>query len=289
MAAPTSTSSSACFSASEEFRKRVIVRNTFIDLADECTEARRPRSSSAPALTRPRSPCSGGDWCGGLEEDASTDGGETGSFADSSSAADRGETESFADSSLAAEADAMSPAESEQAARRRAHEPLPAEPPRVPLRSSAKAFTPSAPTPATPMGTRKFKRDLQALANAVKGVIESRCDFVIGAEAGYSSRGWFVSASISAQSLRAKEWLLAQAQEAICGAQLRHSRVMGRGAQPFKTTPLGFAVMLGHVPDEGKVCWNMLTHGFCRHGEFCHWQHPPAQTILSVEVNVVAE
>lgn len=280
MASSTSTStSSACF-ASSELWKLVIVRNTFIDLADECPEGRRPRSSSAPAPLRLRPPCSDGGWCGGLEEDASTDGGETGSFADSSSAADRGETES-AGSSSAAEADAVSLAGSQREACRRGHGPLPAAPLRVPLSSAAKAFTPSAPTPATPSGTGKFKHDVQALADAVRGALESRCDIVV--------EGLSVTASISAQSLYAKERLLTQAREAICGAQLRHSRVLGCGAQPFQPTPLGFAVRLGHVPDEGRACWNMLTHGFCRFGEFCHWQHPPAQAILNVKVNVDAE
>lgn len=305
MALPISASAGdACFSASDELWKRVVVRNTFIDLADELPEGRRPRSSSAPAPLRLRQPCPGGDCCGGLpEEDASTDGGETGSFADSASAADGGETGSLADSSSAVEADAMSVADSEQAACQQAREP----PPRVPpgaflalpggggsrqgqrLCSSAKAFTPSAPTPATPPGTRRFRRDLQALANAVKGVLEGCSDLVVGAEAGYSPQGWFVSASISPQNLHARERLLTRAKEAICGAQMRHSRVMGCGAQPFQTTPLGFAARIGHVPDEEKACWNLIQHGFCRYGEFCHWQHPSVQTILSVKVIVVAE
>jgi len=157
------------------------------------------------------------------------------------------------------------------------------------LSSSAKAFTPSAPSPATPPGSRKFRREVEGLANKVKLALEGSCDCLVAVEAGYSPQGWFVSVSLSGQNLQMKEWLLTQAKQAICDAELRHTRVIGQCTQPFQQTPLGFATRLGNAPDEQKACWNLFKQGFCRYGDFCHWQHPSAQTVLGVKVNVVAE
>ncbi|CAK0814939.1 unnamed protein product [Prorocentrum cordatum] len=330
LATGTSACSAALPHGAEDLWTRVIVRNTFIDLAEEAPDGRRPRASSAPAHVRVALPAGGKlgpSWFDRVgpeeaEEDASTESGETASVTGS-----------------AVEVDAVSVADSEQACCRaqpdtrstsaasddgaeeirerwadisgdegqefRGTPPPPRAPPGTflglpvasggppcrgaRLSSSAKAFTPAAPSAATPPGSRKFRREVEGLANKVKLALAGSCDILVTAEAGYSPQGWFVSVSLSGQNLHMREWLLTQAKQAICGAQLRHSQVIGHCAQPFQQTPLGFAARLGSVPDEEKACWNLLKHGFCQYGDFCHWQHPSAQTVLSVKVNVVAE
>jgi len=329
LATGTSTCSAACPPGAEELWRRVIVRNTFIDFEEDAPEGRRPRSSSAPAHARTASLLAGGEaspsWsaCGGLEEeDASTESGETGSVTDSAVEVD---TVSVADSEQAScQADSMrstaaaSDVGAEEIRERWAdiasdgvQEPprVPAssaEPPRAPpgtflglpsgqqrcgvrLSSAAKAFTPSTPSAATPPGSRKFRREVEGLANKVKLALAGSCDCLAAAEAGYSPQGWFVSVSLSGQNLHMKEWLLTQAKQAIYNAHLRHSQLIGQCTQPFQLTPLGFAARLGSAPDEHKACWNLFKQGFCQYGDFCHWQHPSAQTVLSVKVNVVAE
>lgn len=324
------TGTSACSTpGAEELWRRVIVRNTFIDFAEEVPEGRRPRCSSAPARGRAASLAAGGEvsppWsaCGGLEEDASTESGETRSVTDSAvevdavSVADSEQAICQADSTRSTSAASDDGAEdilrecwadvADDGWKECPKPPAPyAEPPRAPpgtflglpsgqpcggvrLSSSAKAFTPTTPSAATPPGSRKFRREVEGLANKVKLALAGSCDCLVATEAGYSSQGWFVSVSLSGQNLHMKEWLLTQAKQAICSAQLRHSQVIGQCTQPFQQTPLGFAARLGSVPDEQKACWNLLKQGFCRYGDFCHWQHPSAQTVLSVKVNVAAE
>jgi len=44
----------------------------------------------------------------------------------------------------------------------------------------------------------------------------------------------------------------------------------------------GFSVKLAEVPDPSRACWGMYSHGCCRRGMACQWQHPERSAYVEV-------
>lgn len=112
--------------------------------------------------------------------------------------------------------------------------------------------------------------------------------YVKSAKSTQGARGWSIVAQIRAEDAGCREAALDGAREALLRAARGSScvHVLGHKAQPFMSTPVGFAAHLGVVENESKTCWNMINQGFCRRGCACRWEHPAKQTMVNVMVQV---
>mmetsp|Transcript_10799 Transcript_10799/g.27922 ORF Transcript_10799/g.27922 Transcript_10799/m.27922 type:complete len:328 (-) Transcript_10799:157-1140(-) len=122
-----------------------------------------------------------------------------------------------------------------------------------------------------------------AMAAALSG-----CEHVKSAKTTQGARGWSVVAKVAAEDSKHKESALEAAREALLQAARASGcvYVLGHRAEPFLSTPVGFAASLGMVADDSTACWSMINQGFCRRGCACRFQHPLHQTTINVMVQV---
>lgn len=166
----------------------------------------------------------------------------------------------------------------------------------TPLRASAKAWEPpaaplaaqaEAASPATSAASRKFRKQLRATVRKVEAAL-AQCFCVGSVEACETSEGgWSVTARIRPQDMNRKEATLTCAKEALLHAAAESTQlyVLGYKARPFIATAEGFAATVACVRDETKACWFAVGQGFCHnHQEQCQWQHPLAETLITVTV-----
>lgn len=130
-------------------------------------------------------------------------------------------------------------------------------------------------------------RQLAMVVAAVSAAI-SGTGHVKSAKATEGPRGWSIIAKISAEDAEHKEAALNAARDALLRAAKDSGAVyvLGHKAEPFLSTPVGFAASLGTVADDGAACWNMINQGFCRRGTACRFEHPAHQTTVNVMVQV---
>mmetsp|Transcript_114460 Transcript_114460/g.296542 ORF Transcript_114460/g.296542 Transcript_114460/m.296542 type:complete len:329 (+) Transcript_114460:161-1147(+) len=152
--------------------------------------------------------------------------------------------------------------------------------------SAAPAATAVAAAPAA-LAPGELLRQLTVIVAAAAAALAD-CSHIKSAKTTEGPRGWSIVAKIAAEDAHHKEAALDVAREALLQAA-RHSNcvyVLGHRAQPFLSTPVGFASSIGAVADESKACWSMINQGFCRKGCACRWDHPACQTTVNVMVQV---
>jgi len=152
--------------------------------------------------------------------------------------------------------------------------------------SSAGAVVPAA-AKAVATVPGELLRQLTVVVAAAAAALAGS-DYIKCAKTTEGPRGWSIVAKIAAEDAHRKEAALAAAREALLQAARQSScvYVLGHRAQPFLSTPVGFASSLGAVADESKACWSMINQGFCRKGCACRWEHPACQTTVNVMVQV---
>lgn len=100
---------------------------------------------------------------------------------------------------------------------------------------------------------------------------------VVCAEATHGSKGWLITAYVSAKCLKAnRAQLVAFAQQAVVFAvnTAPHVFLMGFAANPFIPMPLGFGAAIGYMPDKHTACRSSYSMGFCPRPGTCCWEHP---------------
>lgn len=69
-------------------------------------------------------------------------------------------------------------------------------------------------------------------------------------------------------------------------AETHDVELLASRTEPFLAMPNGFVATLALVSDSHQVCWEMLQTGFCRFGNYCHWQHPVRQRQVFVNLSL---
>jgi len=153
--------------------------------------------------------------------------------------------------------------------------------------AAATSAAPAAAAAATALTPGELLKQLTVVVAAAAAALAG-CSHIKCAKTTEGPRGWSIVAKIAAEDAHHKESALAAAREALLQAARQSScvYVLGHRAQPFMSTPVGFASSLGAVADESKACWSMINQGFCRKGCACRWEHPACQTTVNVMVQV---
>mmetsp|Transcript_73950 Transcript_73950/g.130627 ORF Transcript_73950/g.130627 Transcript_73950/m.130627 type:complete len:256 (+) Transcript_73950:128-895(+) len=157
---------------------------------------------------------------------------------------------------------------------------------RTPLSSQAPAFRPPqeqycqpvlrlvVPNPLhTGYLAAKFLTRLQAVANALAVAMSAFLDKAYAEEGAYGVRVVLQAQKKDMKSLELAQQNLAQVTKA--GAMC----ILGGSLQWAES---GFLVKLAEVPDPSRACWGMYSHGCCRRGMACTWQHPERSAYLEV-------
>lgn len=152
------------------------------------------------------------------------------------------------------------------------------------LRSTAAAWTPSPALMAGPSEEgRRFRLQLERVVQAARSILLGLA-CISSVEATCAVCGWTVGAKIRKDDFHCKEMVLTKAKEAFLMAAEASESVylLGYAARPFVSTPVGFSARFASVQNSHKACWGMLQTGFCQFGNNCHWQHPEHQATVSV-------
>mmetsp|Transcript_51139 Transcript_51139/g.147577 ORF Transcript_51139/g.147577 Transcript_51139/m.147577 type:complete len:332 (-) Transcript_51139:133-1128(-) len=138
--------------------------------------------------------------------------------------------------------------------------------------------------PAQPGG---FVAQLAVVIAAAAAALEG-LSFIKSAKTTQGPRGSSIVAQVRKEDAGCREKALEAARDALLRAATGSTcvHILGAKAQPFMSTPVGFAAHIGAVADEGKACWSMINQGFCRRGCACRWEHPVSQTMVNVMVQV---
>jgi len=156
---------------------------------------------------------------------------------------------------------------------------------RTPLSSQARAFRPPqkhysavllVPNPMQAgYLAAKFLSRLQAVAAALAAAMAGHVENAFVEEGPCGVRVVLRAKKESLDSLELAQQSLATATKAgeMC--------VLGGSLQ---WSASGFSVKLAEVPDPSRACWGMYSHGCCRRGMACQWQHPERSAYLEVVV-----